>query len=395
MNKKLLLISDVLYLKRSFGSENRIYSMVSFLGKNGFDITFFYVGNDADIFMYEAQNIIYNKTQISLKSKIKRTIGNTFFWKILKAIKQKIKGQQINDLSLPNHIKNIYYLRNYLKINDNFDVVLFEYISMSYLFETVKIYTKAKTIIDTHDIMYKRYKKIREFNNNASVLKITKEEEMAILSKFDKVLAIQNEEYKELKDEIGEGKVILAMHGIEDDIFENFKYKARDSQKLNIIFFGSPASFNADSIDWFIQNVWDEELKEKFELHIFGGVCSELKNLPKEVVLHGKVPEIIEVYHNADISINPIRFGSGLKIKNVEAMAYGIPLITTDIGIQGMDGISANELIVANDPKEFKDALVKLLDTDERRKLSGNSKRYAKEIFSQSSCFRELLEIMG
>ena len=126
-------------------------------------------------------------------------------------------------------------------------------------------------------------------------------------------------------------------------------------------------------------------------MHIFGGICERLKNISRGIILHGIVDNIEKVYQNADIAINPIRFGSGLKIKNVEAMSYGIPLITTDIGVEGMKNITNNEVLIANEPNQFKQALVDLANTNLRLNISKNSKDYAKRNFSQSKCFEQLI----
>ena len=59
----------------------------------------------------------------------------------------------------------------------------------------------------------------------------------------------------------------------------------------------------------------------------------------------GPVETIDVFWPNIDIAINPIRFGSGLKIKNVEALAYGLPLLTTPIGAEGLEAASPLGLV--------------------------------------------------
>ncbi|MBT5492365.1 glycosyltransferase family 4 protein [bacterium] len=366
------------------GSHHRIYSLVESLQKIGIDVTFFYIGTDKSII---------EKNPLGLKIVANNITNNVIiatFFKIL----NKINNNKNRDKNIiKSDSKNIKVLEKHLK-KYTYDFIIFEHLETSYMLNIVKKISNAITIIDTHDLKFQRYEKFKEFGINSNILKITKDEEMKILSKFDYVIAIQYEEAELLKKYLN-NSVITMMHGIENKVFDEFKYIVKEKKKLDIVFFGSTAKFNVDSVEWFIKHIWnDYRIKENFNFHIYGLICNKLLNMPKDIFIHGLVNDIKEVYINADIVINPIRFGSGLKIKNVEAMSYGIPLITTSIGIQGMKKISQDEVIIANTTEKFLSEILKLIEDDKRILLSNNSKQYAKDNFSQNICFEEFRSIL-
>ncbi|MCW2680156.1 MAG: wbbL 4 [Frankiales bacterium] len=85
------------------------------------------------------------------------------------------------------------------------------------------------------------------------------------------------------------------------------------------------------------------------------------------VQLTGFLPDLAALYASTRVVVAPDRFGAGLKIKTLEALQYGVPVIATSIGAQGIevpDGITP--IVVADDPTEFAAALIRLLtDNDE------------------------------
>ncbi|HYU57284.1 MAG TPA: glycosyltransferase [Actinomycetota bacterium] len=91
---------------------------------------------------------------------------------------------------------------------------------------------------------------------------------------------------------------------------------------------------------------------------------------PPRVVVTGFVPEIAEELARADAVAVPIRYGSGTRIKILEAFAHRIPVVSTALGVEGVDAVPGAHLLVADDPAEFAEACVTLLtDVDRRHQL--------------------------
>ena len=274
---------------------------------------------------------------------------------------------------------------NYLKKN-NFNNIIIEYIRLDYLLNGLDN-SNFNTIIDTHDLMSIRTEKHLK-NGEDFFINLKREEEYSILSKYDNILAIQKSEYKLLQENIKNSNIILSQHAVnicfDRIINKNFK---------NITFVSGPA--NAQFIEWFIKNVWTIFFSTDLVLNIFGSCCDRLENYTsyKNIVLHGRIDNLSIAYDNSDLVINPVLFGGGLKIKNVEALANGLPLITTNEGANGIeDGINKSFLL-ANTVNEWIDSILSLmLSSSLREQLSKNALEYAKNNFSDDICYGELVK---
>jgi glycosyltransferase involved in cell wall biosynthesis len=123
---------------------------------------------------------------------------------------------------------------------------------------------------------------------------------------------------------------------------------------------------NADGLRWFMQDVMPQvtALLPWTRLQATGANpppgIARLRGAHLEFT--GFVPELRAVYEQARVVVVPLRFGAGVKNKTVEALQFGVPVVTTTIGAEGIDvpaGITP--MIVTDDPAEFAAALVKLL----------------------------------
>jgi len=84
--------------------------------------------------------------------------------------------------------------------------------------------------------------------------------------------------------------------------------------------------------------------------------------------------------------------GSGIKIKLLENMAMGKPIITTSEGVRGVDVTHEKEVLIADDPDEFRELMYRLhLDKNLRRKLGKNSKLFIKNNYSEEKLTRRLI----
>lgn len=88
-----------------------------------------------------------------------------------------------------------------------------------------------------------------------------------------------------------------------------------------------------------------------------------------QLELTGFVPDLEELYSSVRVVVAPIRFGAGVKIKTLEALQYGVPVVTTTVGAEGISVPAGTQpIVVADDPAEFGAAVVRLLtENDEWR----------------------------
>jgi glycosyltransferase involved in cell wall biosynthesis len=113
------------------------------------------------------------------------------------------------------------------------------------------------------------------------------------------------------------------------------------------------------------------------------------------VTVTGWVPQVEPYLASHCVSVAPLRFGAGLKGKIVQAMAAGLPVVTTSVGAEGMDLVDGHTALVADTPETFAAAIVRLcLDQDLHTRMSRNGLEHANARWESSEVERRLLEAM-
>jgi len=373
--KNTLLVSDIKFWKADLGNRQRILRLIQYLIYD-LDLKILFLGkttkqDQKDLKQLNLFDLIDEIDTIKLKiNDIKKTKET------------KIKCLE----KFYNH--NYKCKFNEYLVKNKFDNIIVEYIRLDYLVND--LHDNYTTIIDTHDLMSLRNISYLK-NGDKHHIVISEEEEYKLLSKYNYILAIQKNEYNLLNENIKKEKNLLVYHAVDIQT----KYLSKKIFK-NIVFISGPA--NRKHIIWFIENIWKYFLDETgLTLNIYGSVCKNLQQYKKikNIVLHGYIKDLNSIYSSADLVINPVLYGGGLKIKNIETLANGVPLITTDEGANGIeDGINYSFLL-ANSVDEWLEAILSIkLSKELRKKLSKNSIRYSKEYFSDNNCYAKVVDAL-
>lgn len=359
--KSLLLVTSVDFWNKGSGHRTRISSMMSYL-KGKVRITVFFAGVGKD---NEHQTLRRNYPEINFGFAGARSVL-TF-----------------------KEYKEIF--RHYIT-DKNFDIVLIEYVELSSVLEFLPEGTIA--ILDTHDIVYNKVESFEKYNTKFDGIILNKEEELNIFRCYDYIILIQKRDFECIAREIDRCKLLLAPHP------PSLK-KVRIRKKVQSVgYIASPYTPNIDALRWFINNVWDKvSMKYNLVLNIYGTICNEFYLTSdiqhSNIIFHGIIDDVYTFYERADIIINPVRFGAGLKIKNVEALGYGVPLITSTHGAVGLEDGIAEAFLTADSPQEYVFAFESLIkDFRVRKRLSNSAFEYAKCHFSERRCYEELVRIV-
>lgn len=131
------------------------------------------------------------------------------------------------------------------------------------------------------------------------------------------------------------------------------------------------------------------------ELHLYGDVSGHAAPHPPDVRPVGFRRRLESVYRSAAVVVNPIRRGTGLKIKCVEALMLGKALVTTSCGADGLEEGAGTAFACHDDMERFGAAIADLL-TDEigRRALEHRATAFARARFSRSAALGELLPLL-
>ena len=247
-------------------------------------------------------------------------------------------------------------------------------------------------ILDAHDVQHLRAANARKRGGNLEDRRCTRTEETRLLSMATAILAIQEEEKKELTELAGKLPVLTVGHALAplssaSPAPENLK---------KILFVGQHYAPNIAGIRNFIDKVWPElsVRHEDIELHVVGRVCEAFKGLDiPGITLHGLVPSLDPFYETCGIVINPTPYGSGLKIKSVEGLAYGRCVVATP---ESIVGLPANPPLVVAKIDGFADAISGLiLDPDRAITLAQSARQFAREHFGPDAVYQPLIDLLN
>ncbi|MEO6670919.1 MAG: glycosyltransferase family 4 protein [Ferruginibacter sp.] len=149
-----------------------------------------------------------------------------------------------------------------------------------------------------------------------------------------------------------------------------------DEQVAGIIFCGTLSYFpNVQGLLWFYDSIWPA-VKKKFpglKLTIIGSgtapaALALLKTDPS-ILFIGRVDDVKAYYDKAAVSIVPLKAGSGTRLKILESMNLGVPVISTSKGAEGIEYEKDKNIIIADSEEEFAGRLINLVSQKEERVL--------------------------
>lgn len=119
---------------------------------------------------------------------------------------------------------------------------------------------------------------------------------------------------------------------------------------------------NQDGLRWFLDEILPIIRRDlpDLQLHLVGKGLPDniIARLDERTTVHGWVPELEPIYNQVRLSIAPLRYGAGMKGKVAEALAHGVPVVTTPVGTEGMAPDVVAAAVVADDAETFAAAVV-------------------------------------
>jgi polysaccharide biosynthesis protein PslH len=130
---------------------------------------------------------------------------------------------------------------------------------------------------------------------------------------------------------------------------------------------------NVDAVVWFCEQVLPLIKKEIFHIHLYivgKSPTREVRRLGEDaaVTVTGYVGDVRPYIAQSKVYVVPIRMGSGTKLKVLEALAMGIPVVSTSLGAEGIAITPGQDILIADDPAEFAAQVVALMNDEPLRK---------------------------
>jgi len=199
--------------------------------------------------------------------------------------------------------------------------------------------------------------------------------EQVMIRKFQHVIAVSENDRELMNQWVDGSRVTVVPTGV--DLQQYKPSPARESASPLVVFVG-PMDWepNVDGVEYFCSQIWPKVLAEvpDAQFRIVGRNPDKRvqKWASNTVQVTGRVPSVVDHLRDAAAVIVPLRIGGGTRLKIYEAMATGRAVVSTTIGAEGLDVHHGEDVVLADEPERFAQAVVMLLkDPKERLRFEG------------------------
>ena len=252
--------------------------------------------------------------------------------------------------------------------SDRYDIVQMETLFMAPYLSTVRANSDAKVVLRAHNIEHLVWARVAEGTHNplkrryiSHLASTLRRYEQAMIPIFDGIAAIteKDAEYFSRQLAVGSGQLAVIPFGID---IQNIPQPVPSPDPVSLFTIGAMNWIpNEEGVRWFLHHIWPEVHKEfpSLKYYLAGrempGWMQRI-SFPNVEVL-GEVPDAREFMDAHGIMIVPLLSGSGIRIKIIEGMAAGKPVISTLIGAEGIEYTNGKNLLIANASCEFIDMI--------------------------------------
>jgi glycosyltransferase involved in cell wall biosynthesis len=165
--------------------------------------------------------------------------------------------------------------------------------------------------------------------------------------------------------------IMVVANGVDLDYFHPTSAPDARAAEPTVIFCGAmDYSPNVDALRWFFENIHEKLLQRLANVRIFivgKNPIAEVRDygLRPGVTVTGGVPDVRPYYKRAWLQMVPLRIGGGTRLKIVESLAIGTPVVSTTIGAQGLNLKHGENILLADEPDSFAEEIARALSDPE------------------------------
>jgi len=172
--------------------------------------------------------------------------------------------------------------------------------------------------------------------------------------------------------------------------------------KLDTLIYSGALTYSAnfDAMAFFLRDIFPQVKARRPNAHLritggYNGTPVERLPLGSGAELTGYLDDIRPAVAQSWACVVPLRVGGGTRLKILEAMALGAPVISTSKGAEGLDVTHEENVLIADSPNDFAQAVLRVLeDKTLRTKLSANGRRLVEERYSWKMCASQLEQLL-
>ncbi len=273
------------------------------------------------------------------------------------------------------------------------DVIVVEFAQMGYL----RFPPEIPVILDAHNVEHEILRRSarvdgswsRSLYSRINAFKLRREE-ANLVRRVDGLSVTSERDRREFVQLVPGSDPVVIPNGVDCDHFGSCHVEPDDGI---VLFFGAMDYFpNVDAVTYFYREIWPQLRREHPDLQ-FSVVGRDpapdvqlLDDAPG-VKVTGLVDDLREWIGRAAVVIVPLRAGSGTRLKVLEAMAMGKPVVSTSLGVEGLDVVHGEHVLIADDPDSFAASVSLLLESAEKRENMGEA---ARKLVETSYDWREI-----
>jgi polysaccharide biosynthesis protein PslH len=285
---------------------------------------------------------------------------------------------------------------------DSFDLIWAEQAHIGRMFHA----HRARTIVDFDDVTHRKLMKLMHLQawsfgrlRNYYTYLVYRRAELLAFREYLRVMVCSREDQDYLRAR-GAGDVRVTPNGTALAGGERAVRSRAPGAALRAVFLGNmSASHNIDAVRFFADQVLARARGLIASFDVIGSeVAPEfMRAYGSRVNFRGFVDDLSAALLEYDVMVAPVRFGSGTKLKVLDAMASGVPLVSTPCGVEGLDLVDGVHALIASTPEQMLDALARLAaSADFAAQLAGQAHQLVHRRFSwqaiQSSLGEDLAD---
>jgi len=298
------------------------------------------------------------------------------------------------------------YLNRVKRLVDtnSFDVIHCDILPLAYCVRGLK--GSFRTLTD-HDVSYLKARRLASRARNPFTKLFLHMEavklrwlEKQIFAGLDLGIAVSNADRQHLERLCPRGRFVVVENGVDVRAF----VPSPNAVETNaLVWVGGFHHYpNCEAVRFFLKEIYPRIKQQKADVKLYivgGGVPGWLRRLvtgDETVVLTGYVDDPLPYLHRAAVFIAPILSGAGTKLKILEAMAAGKAIVSTSIGIEGIEGEDRKHFLIADCAETFSSGVVSLLgDRYLRERLGAGAREQAMEKYDWRGIFYAISRIYG
>jgi GT2 family glycosyltransferase/glycosyltransferase involved in cell wall biosynthesis len=277
--------------------------------------------------------------------------------------RSKLASEGIEVIHSP-YFKSVgHYLKQH---GEDFDVVTLcrHYIAIQYIQAVRDVNPSAKIWFDTIDLHYLRSRRQYELDGKKSTserAELAYREEMIVIKHSDVTLVVSDAEVAEIAREEPNARVEV-LSNVHEPQLQVPPRKGR----VGVMFVGGfQHPPNVDAVEFFALQIWPiyRAAVPDAEAFIIGSKMPDsLRRLGEKhgLTMLGFVPDLEFYYRQCVMAIAPLRYGAGVKGKVNQALSYGIPMVGTNVSVEGMNVQAGEHILIADTPEEFAQSMIRL-----------------------------------